>query len=249
MTKWYNNLSRHELTDAPLPRPWQELLHERIWQYQKLDFLHRGRLHDCVKVIVAEVDWLGEDGHEVNEAMKVTIAGHLSLMLLGFEDDFMDEARTIKVCRQEFDDNQESDPTYHTKTSSGRACPDGTTILSWHHVLNANYYGDRNIVIHEFAHHFDRRNGKMNATLSFENPNDKQRWDRIVAEEYADLCNAAESGRWTILRHYGAKNRNEFFAVATECFFETPDRMKRSHAELYDLLRIFYNLNTAEWLA
>ena len=79
--------------------------------------------------------------------------------------------------------------------------------------------------------------------------NDEQRWDRIVAEEYADLCDAAKTGRWTILRHYGAKNRNEFFAVATECFFETPDRMKRSHAELYDLLRIFYNLNTAEWLA
>ena len=181
--------------------------------------------------------------------MKITVSGHISLMLIGLDDDFMEEARTIKICRQEFDDNRESDPIYHTETKSGRACPDGTTILSWHHVLNANYYGDRNLVIHEFAHHFDRRDGQMFATLSFKDSIDQKRWDHIVTEEYADLCDAAATGRWTLLRHYGAKNRTEFFAVATECFFESPDRLKRSHAELYDLLRTFYNLDTIQWLA
>ncbi len=249
MVNWYENLSRSNLIASPFPRPWQELLHERIWQYQQLEISQRGKLHDCIKVIVAEVKWLGQDGHPVSEAMKVTIAGHISLMLLGLEDDFMDECRTIKICRQEFDDNQKLDPIYQTDTKSGRACPDGTTILSWHHVLNANYYGDRNIVIHELAHHFDRRDGKMQATLRFEDQNDQQRWDRVVTEEYADLCDAAATGRWTILRHYGAKNRNEFFAVATECFFESPDRLKRSHAEIYDLLLTFYKLDTAQWLA
>ncbi|TWT78655.1 Protein MtfA [Planctomycetes bacterium CA13] len=249
MHSWYRNRQRRKLLASPFPRPWQELLHDRVWQYQQLEIEQRDKLHNCVKTIVAEVDWIGLDGHFVNEAMKVTIAGHASLMLLGFENDFMDEVRTIQVCRQEFDDNRESDPIYATETKSGRAQPDGTTILSWHHVLNANYYGDRNIVIHEFAHHVDRRDGQMHATLNFQDATDQQRWDRVVAEEYADLCDAAASGRWTLLRHYGAKNRTEFFAVATECFFESPDRLRRSHAELYDLLRSFYNLDTVEWLA
>ena len=248
MVSWYDNLTRNDLIDSPFPRPWQELLHERIWQYQQLDFSQRCRLHNCIKVVVAEVDWLGQNGHHVNESMKVTIAGHISLMLLGREGDFMDEARTIKIYRHEFDDNRESDPIYQTDAHSGRACSDGTTILSWQHVRSANYYGERNVVIHEFAHHFDRRDGQMFATLDFENPKDQQRWDRVVTEEYDDLCDAAATGQWTILRHYGAKNRTEFFAVATECFFESPDRLRRSHAELYDLLRTFYNLDTVQWL-
>ncbi len=249
MGNWYDNLRRSDLIASPFPRPWQEHLHRRIWQYQQLDFSQRCKLHDCIKVIVAEVDWVGEDKHYVNEMMKVTIAGHISLMLVGLDDDFMDEARTIRICRQEFDDNQETDPIYHTETKSGRACPDGTTILSWHHVLNARRGGDRNLVVHEFAHHFDRRDGKMSATVMFDDPNNQRRWEAIVTEEYADLCEAAATGQWTILRHYGAKNRTEFFAVASECFFESPDRMQRSHAELYDLLHTFYNLDTAKWLA
>ena len=248
MLNWYNNLERSKLLTSPFPRPWQELLHERIWQYQRLEFEQRCRLHNCVKVIVAEVDWLGEDGHMVNEGMKVTIAGHASLMLLGLENDFMDEVRTIHLYRREFDNNRESDSIYETETKSGRARPDGTTILSWHHVLNARYGGGRNLVIHEFAHHFDRRDGQMRGTLEFDNVMDQQRWATVMADEYADLCEAAAGGRWTILRHYGAKNPTEFFAVACECFFESPDRLERSHPELYELLARFFNLKTADWL-
>ena len=249
MSNWYENLNRRELLDSPLPRPWQELLHERVWQYQQIDFAHRLRLHNCVKVIVAEVNWLGQNGHAINEGMRVTIAGHVGLMLLGLEDDFMDEVRTIKICRQEFDDNQKSDPIYATETKSGRAHPDGATTLSWHHVLNSEYRGDRNLVIHEFAHHFDRRDGRMCGTIKFNDPSDQERWASTLAEEYADLCDAANSGHWTILRHYGAKNPTEFFAVASECFFESPDRLQRSHTELYELLSRFYNLDTVQWLS
>lgn len=206
-------------------------------------------MHDCVKVIVAEVDWQGLDGHEITEGMKVTIAGHISLMLLGFEGDFMDEVRSIYICRQEFDDRREWEPIYDTETVSGRAQSNGSTILSWHHVLNARYGGERNLVIHEFSHHFDRRDGRMDGTLRFDDPVDDNRWAEIMSEEYDDLCDAAATGRWTILRHYGAKNKSEFLAVASECFFESPDRLKRSHSELYDLLSRYYNLNTAQWLA
>ena len=86
-------------------------------------------MHNCVRIIVAEVNWIGLDGHFVNDEMKVTIAGHASLMLLGFKNDFMDDVRTIQVCRQEFDDNREFDPIYATETKAGRAHADGTTIF------------------------------------------------------------------------------------------------------------------------
>ena len=246
MFEWLKNTKKCErsiLLAEPFPRPWQELLHERVWQYQFLTFSQRCRFHNCAKVLVGETHWRGVDGHQVNEDMKITISGHASLTLLGFENDFMDEIRTINVHRREFDDKQESD------TQTGRACIDGTTVLSWHHVLNADYYGGHNLVVHEFAHHFDRRSGRMNGTPKFSNFSMQNRWKKVMEREYADLCDAASSGRWTILRHYGAKNRREFFAVATEAFFETPIRLKHSHFELYDILLDFYNTDTALWLA
>ena len=52
----------------------------------------------------------------------------------------------------------------------------------------------------------------------------------------------------TLLDHYGATNRAEFFAVATECFFEQPHAMQRQHEELYAVLRDFYLQDPAEWL-
>jgi len=246
MFNWFKRFhSRHRdrLLAEPFPRSWQELLHERVWQYQCLTGPQRCRLHDCVKVLVNEINWLGIDGHDVTQGMKITISGHASLMLLGFEHDFMDEIRDIKVHRHEFDDQQGSD------VQTGWACSDGTTILSWHHVLNANYYGDRNLVMHEFAHHFDRRNGRMNGVPKFGDLLIQDRWKNVMREEYLDLCDAAASGRWTILRNYGAKNEQEFFAVATECFFESPTKLRRSHNEIYELLCQFYNIDTTKWLA
>ena len=47
---------------------------------------------------------------------------------------------------------------------------------------------------------------------------------------------------------YGATNPAEFFAVATETFFEKPKQMNKKHPELYDELRNYYKLNPIEWV-
>jgi len=51
----------------------------------------------------------------------------------------------------------------------------------------------------------------------------------------------------TLLDHYGATNQAEFFAVATECFFEQPRKMRQRHAELYEVLSGFYRQDPANW--
>jgi hypothetical protein len=47
--------------------------------------------------------------------------------------------------------------------------------------------------------------------------------------------------------HYGATNPAEFFAVATETFFECPRQMHHNHAELYRELVKFYRVDPIEW--
>ena len=49
--------------------------------------------------------------------------------------------------------------------------------------------------------------------------------------------------------HYGATNPAEFFAVATETFFERPRRMAEHHTELFEALRSYYRVDPREWQA
>lgn len=46
-------------------------------------------------------------------------------------------------------------------------------------------------------------------------------WARILGADYAELVRETEEGRPSFLDQYGATNPAEFFAVATEAFFET----------------------------
>jgi Mlc titration factor MtfA (ptsG expression regulator) len=50
---------------------------------------------------------------------------------------------------------------------------------------------------------------------------------------------------YAVLRGYGAKNEAEFFAVATESFFEKPLSMKKATPDLYAVLEQFYGFDPA----
>jgi Mlc titration factor MtfA (ptsG expression regulator) len=49
--------------------------------------------------------------------------------------------------------------------------------------------------------------------------------------------------------HYGATNPAEFFAVATETFFEKPRQMANNHTELFETLKSYYRVDPREWQA
>jgi MtfA peptidase len=70
----------------------------------------------------------------------------------------------------------------------------------------------------------------------------------VTEAEYFRLIGNARRDEATLLDHYGASNRAEFFAVATECFFEVPHELRERHRELYDTLADFYHQSPAEWL-
>jgi MtfA peptidase len=53
--------------------------------------------------------------------------------------------------------------------------------------------------------------------------------------------------RATVFDPYGATNEAEFFAVASEAFFEQPNRTHYHHQELFDLLAKFYQIDPRAW--
>ncbi len=132
----------------------------------------------------------------------------------------------------------------------GEAWYHSPIVLSWQHVVQAgrNASNGGNVVLHEFAHYLDGLDGEVDGSPPLGGNEQARTWYRVTEAEYRRLVGAARRHEVTLLNQYGATNRAEFFAVATECFFEQPHAMRRQHEELYAILRDFYRQDLAQWM-
>ena len=131
----------------------------------------------------------------------------------------------------------------------GESWTSGSVILSWESVRQGtrNDEDGLNVVLHEFAHQLDQFDGLGDGLPVLRKRRDYARWAEVMQTSYANLLKRVKAGRRTILDEYGATNPAEFFAVATETFFEKPDRMNEEHAGLYRELKDFYGLDPLQW--
>jgi len=180
-------------------------------------------LQKRVKIFVAEKHWEGCEGLQLNEEIKVTVAAQACLMLLGVNDYYFDNVTTLLMYPHAFkretgDGINEGQSQYR----AGEAWQGGPIILSWEDTLGGGRNEDDgyNLVIHEFAHALDGLDGEMGGNVMFDDVESGEAWQRVVESGFAELVQAKETGRRTLLDHYGATNKAEFFAVASETFFE-----------------------------
>jgi hypothetical protein len=123
----------------------------------------------------------------------------------------------------------------------------GTVILAWDDVLNGarDTSDGHNVVMHEFAHQLDEGTGTANGSPQLELKSQYTAWAKILSDEFHQLNEDANKNRKSVMDKYGATNPAEFFAVATETFFEKPVQLKRKHPALYDELKLFYRQDPA----
>jgi Mlc titration factor MtfA (ptsG expression regulator) len=95
-------------------------------------------------------------------------------------------------------------------------------------------------VLHEFAHQLDDESGGTDGAPELGSLARHQSWARAFGREYEQLQAAVLTGNVSLLDEYGAESPAEFFAVATECFFERPRALRRRHPELYSQLSGYY---------
>jgi Mlc titration factor MtfA (ptsG expression regulator) len=245
---------RQRLLSGPFADERRRILRERVRHYQYLDARQRERLEGFVQVLVAEKDWVGGSGFELTDEMKVTIAGYAAVMTLGLDEPYyFDRLKTIIVYpagyvphASRFDQYQVSGPQ---SPRLGEAWHRGPVVLSWAQIVDPKKMRPgSNLVIHEFAHHVDGLDGDLDGSPPIVDRRQGRTWYRVSEEEFERLRREAQQGEATLLDHYGASNRAEFFAVASECFFERPRAMRDRHAELYRVLADFYCQDTAAWL-
>jgi Mlc titration factor MtfA (ptsG expression regulator) len=112
----------------------------------------------------------------------------------------------------------------------------GRVILSWEDAQAALAGDPVNVPAHEFAHQLNEESPHEGAPLLA----DYTRWSKVMAAAYQELCDKGSP----VLDDYGTEGPGEFFAVATEAYFQGGRELKRHHRELYDLLRDYYLLDT-----
>ncbi len=249
MLGWFQKHRRKRYLKQPWPDSWSGFLKRNVRLVQGLSDNEMEALQGRIKIFIAEKFWEGCRGLELTEEMKVTIAAQASLMLLGVDDFYFDNVKTILVYPQSFRRQSDSGWLIDEEHRSGEAWQGGPIVLSWRDVVyGGRHRGDgRNLVIHEFAHALDGLDGEMGGNVSFEDEAIMERWKMVVSSDYHALLLAVRQGRHTFLDPYAATNLAEFFAVTSEMYFEEPYQLSQHHAELFDLLQAYYRVNPTAW--
>jgi Mlc titration factor MtfA (ptsG expression regulator) len=109
-----------------------------------------------------------------------------------------------------------------------------------------------NVVIHEFAHKLDMRNGEADGIPPLPPAIPRREWEDALLAAYDDFCARVDAararagepdefaGETLAIDPYASESPGEFFAVLSEIFFETPDVPHREYPALYELFSRFY---------
>lgn len=232
----FGNWRRRRLKKRAFPQEWMAYLDAYVPFVKRFSEDEKERFLNHLKVFVWEKAWFGAHGFEVTDEVKVVVAAGAARLSRNLSLHTWRNLGSIIIYSSNFSPSQEQ----HVETL-GQATRLGSVILSWdsvkHGIVVSNDGSD--VSLHEFAHVLD-----LNGDNIFDGVPDLRgevaygRWAYVMGKNYERLQRGIP--RQTVLSDYGRTNEVEFFAVATEAFFEKPRVLKRERPELYELLKDFY---------
>jgi len=210
------------------------------------------RLRELATLFLADKEFSGAKGLQVSDEMAVAIAAQACLPVLRLGLHWYDGFKGIVVhadavvARREFTDD--AGVVHHfDEELSGEAMDGGPVMLSWRDVAQAGDSAEwaYNVVIHEFAHVLDLRDGAGNGVPALPDRATRERWQQALGKEYESFRAEVDAGIDTLLDPYGAEALEEFFAVASEAFFVAPSDLASQNTRLYELLALFFGQDPA----
>jgi len=222
--------------------------HLAVWP--RLTAEEQNRLLELADWLLSHKRWEAARGFELDDTVRVVVAAQAALLVLGLSTDHYRLVSGIIVHPSTLQTSGvQAGPVPGTVTAdrlavlglaqSGR----GPVAVAWDQALAGAHASERghNVVLHEFAHKLDMLDGTIDGTPLL--PREvRADWVRVCTEVYDDLVAGVPRPP---MRWYGATNPGEFFAVATEVFFEQPQELAALEPELYDVLRRFYRQDPA----
>jgi len=244
-----------QLAVMPFPDEWERILEKNVSLYRYLPDALKDQLHNDIKIFILEKHFEGLGGLAITDEIKVTIAAEASMLLLNRKNSDYPKLASILVYPGAYVIQQSTavgGGVYIEGQSVrlGESWQHGSVVLAWDNVRQGavNAQDGHNVVLHEFAHQLDQEDGIADGAPILEKQSSYATWARIMSKEYEHLRSNAEHHKKSVMDKYGATNPAEFFAVATETFFEKPRQLKKKAPDLYDELKGFYNVDPVEWL-
>jgi len=245
----------HRAVDEPFPAAWRKTLRKNFPVFRRMPADLQLQLKTRIKQFIHEKEFIGCDGFEINDEVKVTVAASACLLLLNRDEDVYGDLNYILVYPNAFLVNRETLnaeglPVERRQGTLGESWDNGKVILSWDDVLkgNKNFNDGANVAIHEFAHQLDSASGATNGAPFLGDAKRSKRWATVLTDEFERLRQAAYRGDKTLIDKYGTTNPAEFFAVVTETFFEQPKQMRAEHPALFSELVGYYKVDPSDWL-
>ena len=211
-----------------------------------LDAADRDALESTSDWLLKHKHWEAAHGFELSDEITVTIAAQAALLVLGLGADAYREVSAVIVYPTAMQSRGEhAGPVEGTATDGvvpilGEAHDRrGPVLLAWDEARAAARHPGRghNVVFHEFAHKLDMLDDTLDGTPRLDRRVRGDRWVAVCTEVYDALV--AGDDRPPLLP-YGATNPAEFFAVATEAFFDVPAVLERHEPDLYDVMRDYF---------
>lgn len=244
---------RNNLFLKPLPPDWIQILEKNVSIYSLLPQNLREELHGRINIFLDEKEFIGCAELQISNEIRVTIAGNACILLLKRDKRCFPRFTTILIYPDTYVSREvKSDGlvvVHEESVRAGESWYRGPVVLSWADVMRGslNNSDGHNVVLHEFAHKLDEENEIMNGLPVLRDSSHYAEWAEVLSKEFDSLLIRIDRGTNSVIDAYGAVSPSEFFAVATESFFEKPLLMKNKLPDLYQQFRRFYNLDPAAW--
>ena len=243
---------RNRLASQPFPYEWLAIIERNVPFYRHLPIEDKEELKRHILIFIGEKRFEGCGGLQITDEITLTIAAQACILLLHRETDYYPGLYSILVYPQAYVARKTEYlgggvVAEGEDVRMGESWHRGSVVLSWDDVRRsaADINDGHNVVFHEFAHQLDSSGGRRDSTPVLRDRSTYIAWARILQKDYENLRRDLSSNRDTLLDKYGATNPAEFFAVATECFFERPKDLQTLHRELYEELKFFYQQDPA----
>lgn len=244
INKWFNKKKTSWFKPStPFPTKWRTILATKVLYYNNLNNENKLRFEYKVFEFLLNCKITGVDT-TIDDTDKILVASSAIIPIFSFHDWQYINLNEVLIYPNAFDEKFNTQGENRNILGMvGTGYMEGKMILSKEalHKGFSNSSDKKNTAIHEFVHLIDKLDGNTDGIpqLLLEQQYTIP-WLNLIHNKIKDIANNESD-----INPYGATNKTEFFAVASEYFFERPKLLKRKHPELYRKLEQIFDQKMA----
>jgi len=244
---WFARRRRDALRRRPFPLEWRTIIEKNVPYLAGVPSEDREEIAGHIQVFLDEKRFEGCGGLEITDEIRVTIAAQACVLLLHRRATYFPNLVSILVYPTAYlvpagPGMSDGRPNNPAQARLGESWARDVLVLAWDSVISgaSDIHDGHNVVLHEFAHQLDQESGTGDGAPVLPRRSMYVAWARVLGHDFDELVRNTQHHHRTLIDHYGATNPAEFFAVATEAFFEKPRQLRAKHSALYLELQQFY---------